>query len=133
MDPTVRALEDNPRPAEAEDVVDGVREGVRVLRVGVDGREEGRMVGEFMVPGVWGRELGVDGLVFWEGLVVLSLEVVVEDGRVLEGVEPRDGVVRVDGVEGLAVVEERLVGVEGLMYEETEAELVFRMLVFLFE
>lgn len=115
MDPPLRGVEDKPRPAEAKDAVDGEREGVRLLRVGVDGREGGRMVGEFKFPGVCGREPGVEGLVFWEGLVVLSLEVVAGDGRVLEGVEPRDGVVRVDGVDGLEVVEERLVGVDGLM------------------
>ena len=38
-----------------------------------------------------------------------------ETGRDLEGVEDRDGVGRVDGVKGLAVDEERLVGVDGLM------------------
>lgn len=115
VDPTLRPFEDNPRPPETEDVVDGEREGVRLLRVGVDGLEGGRMVGEVKFPGVCGRELGVEGLEFWEGLVGLSLEAVVGDGRVLEGVEARDGVVRVDGVESLAVEEERLVGVDGLM------------------
>ncbi|KAJ0743346.1 hypothetical protein HanPI659440_Chr10g0374761 [Helianthus annuus] len=76
-------------------------------------------MGEFKLPGVCGRELelGVEGLVVCEGLVVRS--VVVElagEGRVLEGVDPRDGVVRVvDGVEALADVDERLVGVDGLM------------------
>lgn len=115
MDPTVRGVEDNARPAEAEDVVDEEREGVRLLRVGVDGREGGLIVGEFMFPGVCGREPGVEGRVLWEGLVVLSLEEAAGDGRVLEGVEPRDGVVREDGVDGLAVVDERLVGVEGRM------------------
>lgn len=118
VDPTLRPFEDNPRPPEGKAGVDGEREGVRLLRVGVEGLEGGRIVGEVKFPGVCGRELGVEGLVFWEGLVGLSLEVVVVvvgDGRVLEGVEARDGVVRVDGVESLAVEEERLVGVDGLM------------------
>lgn len=91
--------------------------------MGVEGRESGRTVGEFELkfPGVCGREFGVEGRVICEDLVIVvvvrSFEVVVAgDGRLLEGVEPRDGVVRVDGVDDLvAVVEERLVGVDGLM------------------
>lgn len=59
-DPRVRGFEDKPRPL---DVVDGERDGVWVLRVGVDGRETGRHVGEFRLPGVCGLELGVKGLV----------------------------------------------------------------------
>lgn len=108
MDPTDRAFEDNPRRPGAEDVVEGDTEGVGVLRVGVDGRESVLTVGEFML------ELGVEGLEFCNGLVVA----VAGDGRVLEGVDPLDGVVRVDvveGVDGLADVDERLVGVDGLM------------------
>lgn len=99
-------------------MVDWEREGVRVLRVGVDDLETGRTMGEFTLPGVCGRELelGVEGLVVCEGLVALSVEVMAGDGRVLEGVDPRDGVVRVaDGVDALADVDERLVGVDGLM------------------
>ncbi|KAI3682802.1 hypothetical protein L1987_83059 [Smallanthus sonchifolius] len=46
---------------------------LRLLRVGVDGLEAGRVIGD------WGRGVGVDGL------MVLSKEVV-EDGRLLEGV-----------------------------------------------
>ena len=92
--------------------MDGVREGVSVLRVGVDDLEDGRMVGVVVVvvelPGVCGREVGVEGLVGWVGLDGVGVGV----GRVLEGVEVLEGVVRVeDGVEGLAV----LVGVEGLI------------------
>ncbi|GKD68319.1 hypothetical protein Tco_1322409, partial [Tanacetum coccineum] len=37
------------------------------------------------------------GRVFQEGLEVLLLEEVAEDRRVLEGVEPCEGVVRADG------------------------------------
>nr|GFB25298.1 hypothetical protein [Tanacetum cinerariifolium] len=111
------------RPAEAEDVVDVEREGVKLLRVGVDGPEGGLIVGEFKFPGVCIWEPGVEACVFWEGLVVLSLEEVTRDGReggrgeggFLEGVEPREGVVRADGVDGLAVVDERLVRVDCLM------------------
>lgn len=92
--PTVRPLEDKARTEEGEDVA----EGVGLLQVGVDGLEEGcRMTGE----------VGVDGLEFWDGLVVDEERavVVVVDGRVLEGVEGRE----------VAVDEERLVGVDGLM------------------
>lgn len=35
--------------------------------------------------------------------------------------------VRADGVEGLEVDEERVIGEEALMYDETEAELVLRI------
>lgn len=116
MDPTVlRPFVDSPRVTEGKDEVEGEREGVNVLRVGVADLEGGRTVGEDEVkdefPGVCGREVGVEGLVvFPEGLVGLS-EVGV--GRVLEGVEglEDDDVRVVDGVEGLVV----LVGVEGLM------------------
>lgn len=57
MDPTalllLRPFEVNPREAEVKDEVDGVREGVRVLRVGVDDLEGGRIVGEGVkFPGV---------------------------------------------------------------------------------
>lgn len=66
MDPTLRPFEDNPRVTEGRDEVDGVREGVRVLRVGVDDLEGGRIVGdcEVKLPGVCGLEVGVEGLVF---------------------------------------------------------------------
>lgn len=102
------------RAIEAEDPVDVVREGAEFRREGVDGLETDRMGGELRFAGICGLELGVEGLELWDGLV-LSRVVLVGDGRVLEGVEDRDGVERVDGVDGLAVEEERLVGVDGLM------------------
>ncbi|GKD63784.1 hypothetical protein Tco_1305892, partial [Tanacetum coccineum] len=74
-------------------------------------------VGEFIFPGVCGREPGVEGRVFWEGLVVLPLEEAAGDGRVLEGLEPREGVVWADGVDGLAVVDERKRTLEDLFIE----------------
>ena len=37
------------------------------------------------------------------------------DGRTFEGVEGRDAVERVDGVEGLAVDGERVIGEDGLV------------------
>ncbi|GJX72121.1 hypothetical protein Tco_0309292 [Tanacetum coccineum] len=107
LDPAVQGVEDNAHLAEAEDVVDVERKGVKPLRVGVDGREGGLIVGGFIFPGFYGREPGVEGRVFWEGLVVLPLEEAAGDGRVLEGVEPREGVVWADGVDGHAVVDER--------------------------
>nr|GEW89958.1 hypothetical protein [Tanacetum cinerariifolium] len=67
--------------SEAEDVVDVEREGFKLLRVGVDGPEGGLIVGEFIFPGVCSQEPGVEACVFWEGLVVLSLEEVAGDGR----------------------------------------------------
>nr|GEZ85668.1 hypothetical protein [Tanacetum cinerariifolium] len=66
LDSAVQGVQDNVRPTEAEVVIDVEREGV------------------------CGREPGVEGRVFREGLVVLSLEEVAGDGRVLEGVEPRE-------------------------------------------
>lgn len=68
----------------------------------------------------------MDGLEIWEGLV-LSTEVVVGAGRALEGVEARDDVGRAGGVEGLDTVGVRVIGEDGLMYDETEAELVLRI------
>lgn len=99
---------------------------------------------------VCGLELGVDGLELKDGRV-LSIEELVRVGRGFEGVEGRDRDGRPDGVEGLAIVGERLTGEEGfavederltgeeglaeeierllgedgLIYDETEAELVF--------
>lgn len=78
---------------------DGAIEDVGVLRVGVDGR----------IVDDWGRGLAVDGL------MVLSMEVVVWEGWVLEGVEAREVVVREEVVDGLAADEEQLLGVDGLM------------------
>lgn len=45
----------------------------------------------------------------------LSMEELVGVGRALEGVEERDGVWREDGVEGLAVDRERVMGDDGLV------------------
>lgn len=108
----MRPFEGKARPPDGKD---GTREGAGVLRVGVDGLEDGRIVGEVKLEVVCGRGVGVDGLEFWDGLMVLSMEVVVGDGRVLEGVVAREIVEREDVVEGLDVDEERLVGVDGLM------------------
>lgn len=63
----------------------------------------------------------------------LSADELGGDGRTLEGVEDRDGVERLVGVEGLELDEDRAVGVEGLIYDETEAELVLSIEVDLFE
>lgn len=83
-------------------------------RVGVDGREIDRVVGEFKFAGIWGLELGVEGLELSDGRG-LSMEELVGVGRALEGVEERDGVWREDGVEGLAVDGERVMGDDGLV------------------
>ena len=47
--------------------------------------------------------------------------------------EGRDNVGRLEGVEGLAVDEERVMGEDGLVYDETEAELVLSIEEDLFE
>lgn len=57
----------------------------------------------------------------------------VGEGRDLEGVEERDDVVRTEGVEDLTPDEERVLGEDGLVYDETEAELVLRIEEDLFE
>nr|GEZ47332.1 hypothetical protein [Tanacetum cinerariifolium] len=44
------SVEDNACPTKAEDVVDVEREGVKLLRVGVDGPKGGLIVGEFIFP-----------------------------------------------------------------------------------
>lgn len=59
-------------------------------------------------------EVGVDGLEFCDGLG-LSTEDAVGAVRDLEGVVDLDTVGRAEGVEGLEVPEERLVGVDGLI------------------
>lgn len=82
--------------------------------MGVDGRELDRTVEEFKLAGICGLELGVDGLEFWDGRV-LSMEELVRDGRVLEGVEDLDAVGRADGVDGLAEDIERALGEAGLV------------------
>ncbi|GKE24395.1 hypothetical protein Tco_1435907, partial [Tanacetum coccineum] len=81
--PEVQGVEDNVRLAEAKDVVDVEREGVKLLRVGVDGREGSC---SSFARRSCRRRAG---------------------SSLLEGVEPRKGVVRADGVDGLAVVDER--------------------------
>lgn len=77
--------------------------------MGVDGRELDRAVEEFKLAGICGLELGVDGLEVWD-VRVLSMEELVRDGRVLEGVEDLDDVGRADGVDGLADDTERALG-----------------------
>lgn len=123
---------DRTRPAEVEGPAAEDKEGTRFRRVGVDGREFDRAAVEFKLAEICGLELGVDGLEFWDGRV-LSMEELVGAGRTLEGVEDRDAVGRADGVDGLAVDGERLMGEDGLMYDETEAELVLRIEEDLFE
>lgn len=83
--------------------------------MGVDGRELDRMVVEFKLAGICGLELGVDGLEFGTDGRLLSMEALVRDGRVLEGVEDLDAVGRADGVEGLAEDTERALGEAGLV------------------
>lgn len=82
--------------------------------MGVDGRELDRTVEEFKLGGICGLELGVDGLEVWDGRV-LSMEELLRDGRVLEGVEDLDAVGRADGVDGLAEDTERALGEDGLI------------------
>ncbi len=82
--------------------------------MGVDGREIDRVTGEFKFAGICGLELGVDGLELCNGRD-LSMEELVGAGRALEGVEDRDGTWREDGVEGLAVDGERVMGEDGLV------------------
>lgn len=84
------------------------------LRVGVDGREFDRVVGKLKLPGICGLELGVEGLGLWDERV-RSLEEIVGAERDLAGVEDREEVVRVEGVEGLEVDEERVLGEDGLI------------------
>lgn len=93
-------------------VTDG--DGAGLLRVGVEGREFGRAADGLKFAGICDLEVGVDGLEFWDGRL-LSTELIAETGRALEGVEGRDNVGRDDGVEGLAVDVERILGEEGLM------------------
>nr|GEY77028.1 hypothetical protein [Tanacetum cinerariifolium] len=161
LDPAVQEVQDNARPAEAEDVIDVEREGVCDRGPGVEGRifreglvvlsleevagdgwvleevephegivqEDGWMVLQLLMSGELGLELilavqgvqdnarpaeakdvidveregvcgrgpGVEGRVFREGLLVLSVKEVAGDGRVLERVDPREGIVQVDG------------------------------------
>lgn len=82
--------------------------------MGVDGRELDRAVEEFKLAGICGLELGVDGLEVWD-VRVLSMEELVRDGRVLEGVEDLDDIGRADGVDGLADDTERALGEAGLV------------------
>lgn len=80
----------------------------------MDGRDVERAAGELKFAGICGLEVGVEGLEFWDG-ITLSAEAAVGAGRALEGVEDLDSVGREDGVEGLAVDEDRLLGVDGLI------------------
>lgn len=117
---------DAARPLETLDT-DGVDTDVDGLRrVGVEGREFGLEEIKFgELAEICGLEVGVDGLELKDGLG-LSMDELDDPGRILDGVEARDEEVRV-GVEGLAVDDVRELGEEGLMYDETEAELVLRM------
>lgn len=69
----------------------------------------------------------MDGLEFCGDGLCLSVEEVVETERTLEGVEDLDAVGRDEGVDGLVDEVERVMGDDGLMYDETEAELVLRI------
>lgn len=100
------------RPAEVEGLTTCDTEGIGFRRVGVDGRETWRVAGGFKFAGICGLELGVEGLELCNGRD-LSMEELVGDGRALEGVKDRDGVWREDGVEGLVVDGERVIGEDG--------------------
>lgn len=102
------------RPAEVEGPEEGETEDTGFRRVGVDGREFDRAGAEFRFAGICTLELGVTGLEFWDGRV-LSIKELEGAGRALDGVDERDGVVRADGVEGLAVDGERVTGEDGLI------------------
>jgi len=84
------------------------------LRVGVDGREFARVVVRLKLAGICGLELGVEGLELWDGRV-RSVEEIVGAERDLAGVEDREEVVRLEGVEGLEVDDERVLGEDGLI------------------
>lgn len=113
---------DETRPAEVKEPIvgegDGDKDGIELLRVGVEGRDSDRVDeadGECKFAGMWGLELGVDGLEPCDDGLFLSAVELVETGRGLEGVEDRDAVGREEGVEGLAEDEERVMGEDGLM------------------
>lgn len=104
------------RPAEVE--IEGPEaddtEGTGFRRVGVDGREFEREAVELKFAGICALELGVEGLELWD-CRVLSTKELVGAGRTLDGVEERDVSGREDGVEGLAVDGERVIGEDGLV------------------
>lgn len=102
------------------------RGGAEFLRVGVEGRELDREAGTLKFTGICGLELGVEGL---ELCVTrgFSTEELVWPVRIREGVEGREVDERADGVEGLAVDEDRVMGEDGLIWDDTEAELVLRI------
>lgn len=102
------------RAVEGDGPAVGDKEAAGVRRVGVDGREFDRAAGELKFAWSCGLELGVVGLEFGDGRG-LSMEELVRPGRALEGVEDLDDVGRADGVEGLAVDEERVMGEDGLV------------------
>jgi len=77
-----------------------LREGedIVVRRVGVEEREVNRVEGGAELTPIWGLEFGVEGL-----------------ERPLEGVEGLDWVVVREGVDGLDMDDERVIGEDGLM------------------
>lgn len=101
------------RAEEGDGPADRDKEAAGDLRVGVDGRELDRAAGELKFARSCGLELGVVGLEFGDGRD-LSIEELVRLGRALEGVEGLDDVGRA-GVEGLVIVEERVMGEDGLV------------------
>lgn len=105
---------DRTRPPEVEGPTAGDIEATGFRRVGVEGREFDRAAVELKFAGICGLELGVDGLEFWDGRV-LSMEELVREGRVLEGVEDLDAIGRDDSVDGLVEDEERVIGEAGLV------------------
>lgn len=92
----------------AEEFDDGLR------RVGVDGREFDRVTGKLELAEFCDLELGVEGLEFCDCRGLSPGETVGIE-RALEGVEDLEGVVRLDGVEGLEVDDDRVMGEDGLM------------------
>lgn len=110
----------------------GDKEDAGLRRAGVHGRDVERAAGEFKFAGICGLEIGVEGLEFWD-CPTLSAEAALAAGWALEGVEDLDNVGQEDGDEGLAADEDRVLGVDGLIWDETEAELVLRIKLDLFE
>lgn len=123
------------RPDEVEVPVIGDGDGAELRRVGVEGRESGLADGtdgECKLAGKCGLEEGVEGLKLCEALLLSAIELVLVV-RTLDGVEDPNVVGRDEGVEGLVADEERGMGEDGLVEDETEAELVLRIEEDLFE
>lgn len=122
------------RPPDAEGPVAGNIEcdGDGFRRVGVEGLDVDRTPIEFVLAETCGLEIGVEGLEFWDGLG-FSVEGMFGAGWTLQGVEDLETFARAEGVEGLVTDEERLVGVEDLIKDDTDAELVLRIGFDLFE